>query len=186
MTFEQTKLAKETEIFKGGHTKYHQQNAKKGKLFARERLQLLLDDGLTTEDGLFANCEADGLPADGVICGMGTIDGKPVCVMANDSTVKAGSWGARTVEKIIRIQETAEKLSVPLLYLVDSAGARITDQVEMFPGRRGAGRIFSNQVKLSGRIPQVCILSVLQRRAARTFLHFAMLLLWWTEMLPCI
>ncbi|ALA51343.1 acyl-CoA carboxylase subunit beta [Shouchella clausii] len=158
MTFEQTKLAKETEIFKGGHTKYHQQNAKKGKLFARERLQLLLDDGLTTEDGLFANCEADGLPADGVICGMGTIDGKPVCVMANDSTVKAGSWGARTVEKIIRIQETAEKLSVPLLYLVDSAGARITDQVEMFPGRRGAGRIFSNQVKLSGRIPQVCIL----------------------------
>ena len=56
--------------------------------------------------------------------------------------------GSTTVEKIIRIQETAEKLRVPLLYLVDSAGARITDQVEMFPGRRGAGRIFYNQVKL--------------------------------------
>ena len=78
--------------------------------------------------------------------------------MANDSTVKAGSWGSRTVEKILRIQETAEKLRVPLFYLVDSAGARITDQVEMFPGRRGAGRIFYNQVKLSGKVPQVCLL----------------------------
>lgn len=78
--------------------------------------------------------------------------------MANDSTVKAGSWGARTVEKIIRIQETATSLNVPMIYLVDSAGARITDQVEMFPGRRGAGRIFYNQVKLSGRVPQICLL----------------------------
>ena len=60
--------------------------------------------------------------------------------MANDSTVKAGSWGAKTVEKIIRIQETAEKLQCPLLYLVDSAGARITDQVDMFPGRRPSAR----------------------------------------------
>ncbi len=78
--------------------------------------------------------------------------------MANDSTIKAGSWGKRTVEKIIRIQETAAKLEIPMLYLVDSAGARITDQVEMFPGRRGAGRIFHNQIKLSGRVPQVCLL----------------------------
>src|SRR5699024_9255308 len=59
---------------------------------------------------------------------------------------------------IIRIQETALKLNVPMLYLVDSAGARISDQVEMFPGRRGAGRIFHNQIKMSGRIPQVCLL----------------------------
>jgi acetyl-CoA carboxylase carboxyltransferase component len=78
--------------------------------------------------------------------------------MANDSTVKAGSWGKRTVEKIIRIQETAKSLRAPLIYLVDSAGARITDQVEMFPGRRGAGRIFHNQVELSGFVPQVCLL----------------------------
>jgi acetyl-CoA carboxylase carboxyltransferase component len=73
--------------------------------------------------------------------------------MANDSTVKAGSWGKRTVEKILRIQELAERLRCPLIYLVDSAGARITDQIEMFPGRRGAGRIFFNQVRLSGFIP---------------------------------
>ena len=78
--------------------------------------------------------------------------------MANDSTVKAGSWGARTVEKILRIQETAKGLKCPLLYLVDSAGARITDQVEMFPGRRGAGRIFYNEVHMSGEVPQVCLL----------------------------
>ncbi len=78
--------------------------------------------------------------------------------MGNDSTVKAGSWGRRTVEKILRIQETAARLRVPLLYLVDSAGARITDQVEMFPGRRGAGRIFYNQVQMSGQVPQVCLL----------------------------
>jgi len=93
-----------------------------------------------------------------VVTGVGRIDGRPVCVMANDSTVKAGSWGKRTVEKIIRLQETASRLGCPIVYLVDSAGARITDQVEMFPGRRGAGRIFYNQVQLSGRVPQICLL----------------------------
>nr|WP_190323384.1 acyl-CoA carboxylase subunit beta [Rummeliibacillus sp. TYF-LIM-RU47] len=148
---------KET-IQKGGNEKYHVKNSEQGKLFVRERLELLFDDGILAEDGTFANVLAKDLPADGVVTGIGKIHGRTVCVMANDSTVKAGSWGARTVEKIIRIQETAEKLGVPLFYLVDSAGARITDQLEMFPGRRGAGRIFYNQVKLSGRIPQICLL----------------------------
>lgn len=148
---------KET-IQKGGNEKYHAKNSEQGKLFVRERLELLFDDGILAEDGTFANVLAKDLPADGVVTGIGKIHGRTVCVMANDSTVKAGSWGARTVEKIIRIQETAEKLGVPLFYLVDSAGARITDQLEMFPGRRGAGRIFYNQVKLSGRIPQICLL----------------------------
>src|SRR5439155_5316541 len=71
---------------------------------------------------------------------------------------KAGSWGARTVEKIIRIIERAYDTGVPMIYLVDSAGARITDQVELFPGRRGAGKIFWNQVRASGSIPQACAL----------------------------
>lgn len=142
----------------GGTTKYHEKNAAQGKLFVRERLRLLFDGNITFEDGLFANCLAGDLPADGVVTGIGEIHGRACAVMANDSTVKAGSWGKRTVEKIIRIQETAEKLQIPLVYLVDSAGARITDQIEMFPGRRGAGRIFYNQVKLSGRIPQICVL----------------------------
>ncbi|MGG1678820.1 acyl-CoA carboxylase subunit beta [Neobacillus sp. NRS-1170] len=142
----------------GGHPKYHEKAKEQKKLFVRDRLALLFDDGKYEEDGKFANFKAGDLPADGVVTAIGKIHGQTVCVMANDSTIKAGSWGARTVEKIIRIQETAEKLKVPLFYLVDSAGARITDQLEMFPNRRGAGRIFYNQVKLSGMIPQVCIL----------------------------
>ncbi|GIN91296.1 propionyl-CoA carboxylase [Siminovitchia terrae] len=155
---QQTLQDRVEQIKKGGAPKYHEKNEEQGKMFVRDRLSLLFDPGFELEDALFANCMAEGLPADGVVTGMGKINGQHVCVMANDSTIKAGSWGARTVEKIIRIQETAEKLRVPLLYLVDSAGARITDQVEMFPGRRGAGRIFYNQVKLSGKIPQICIL----------------------------
>src|SRR5581483_5101766 len=71
---------------------------------------------------------------------------------------KAGSWGPKTVEKIIRIQERALSERVPMVYLVDSAGARITEQVHMFPGRRHAGRIFYNEVQLSGVVPQVCVL----------------------------
>lgn len=145
-------------IKQGGKEKYHQKNEEKGKLFARKRLELLFDDDLNVEDAFFANCMNDDLPSDGVVTGIGKINGQEVCVMANDSTVKAGSWGKRTVEKIIRIQETAMKLEIPMLYLVDSAGARITDQIEMFPGRRGAGAIFHNQIKMSGRVPQVCLL----------------------------
>lgn len=145
-------------IEEGGKEKYHQTNEEKGKRFVRERLELLFDDGLDVEDAFFANCMDDSLPSDGVLTGVGQVNGQSVCVMANDSTVKAGSWGKRSVEKIIRVQETAEKLEIPMLYLVDSAGARITDQIEMFPGRRGAGRIFHNQIRLSGRVPQVCLL----------------------------
>ncbi len=145
-------------IEEGGARKYHEAAAAAGKLFARKRIALLADDGSFTEDGRFANAAAGDLPADGVVTGTATVDGRPVAVMANDSTVKAGSWGARTVEKIIRIIEKAYTSGVPMVYLVDSAGARITDQVEMFPGRRGAGKIFHSQVRASGSIPQVCAL----------------------------
>lgn len=158
MHLEQELQDKVQQIKQGGEEKYHQANAKRGKLFARDRINLLIDPGEFCEDGLLANCLNDELPADGVITGIGRIHGRQVCIMANDSTVKAGSWGWRTVEKIIRIQETAINLKVPLIYVVDSAGARITDQLEMFPGRRGAGKIFYNQVKLSGMVPQVCLL----------------------------
>jgi acetyl-CoA carboxylase carboxyltransferase component len=141
-----------------GGVRYLPKLREQGKLTVRERLDLLLDPGSFVEDGLFANVLAEELPADGVVTGLGTVEGRQVTVMANDPTVKAGSWGARTVEKIVRVQETAGRLRVPLFYLVDSAGARITDQIEMFPGRRHAGRIFFNQVRLSGRVPQVCLL----------------------------
>jgi acetyl-CoA carboxylase carboxyltransferase component len=132
--------------------------AAQGKLFVRDRLALLLDADSFVEDALLANAMAGNLPADGVVTGVGRIDGRPVCVMANDPTVKAGSWGARTVEKLVRLTEYALRHEVPVFWLVDSAGARITDQVELFPGRRGAGRIFYNQVRLSGRVPQICCL----------------------------
>jgi acetyl-CoA carboxylase carboxyltransferase component len=155
---EQLLNEKRFEIEAGGAPKYHDKLKEQNKLFVRDRLSLLFDNGEYKEDGMFANNKAQDLPADGVVTAVGKVNGRTVCVMANDSTIKAGSWGARTVEKIIRIQETAEKLKVPMLYLVDSAGARITDQLDMFPNRRGAGKIFHNQVKLSGMIPQVCLL----------------------------
>src|SRR3954447_23152422 len=131
---------------------------RQGKLFVRDRLDLLLDDGSFVESSLLAHALAGDLPADGVVTGVGTVGGRPVCVMANDSTVKAGSWGARTVEKIVRLTEYALEHEVPVFWLVDSAGARLTDQVDLFPGRRGAGRIFYNQNRLSGRVPQICCL----------------------------
>src|SRR6187200_1099380 len=142
----------------GGPERHHEKSRDQGKLPARERVERLVDPGSLVEDALLANWEADGLGADGVITGLATVAGRPVALMANDPTVKAGSWGPKTVEKIIRIQEQALDHLVPMIYLVDSAGARITDQVQMFPGRRGAGRIFHTEVKLSGVVPQVCVL----------------------------
>jgi len=142
----------------GGSAKYAEKLRQEHKLPVRRRLELLLDRGSVIEDGLLAHSDESGYGADGVVTVVGQIDSRTVCVMANDPTVKAGSWGPRTVEKIIRIQETAERLQVPIFYLVDSAGARITDQVQMFPGRRHAGRIFFQEVQLSGVVPQICLL----------------------------
>jgi methylmalonyl-CoA decarboxylase subunit alpha len=142
----------------GGPQRHHQKSHEQGKLPVRERLERLLDKGSFVEDALLANWEQEGFGADGVVTGIGSIGGRPVALMANDPTVKAGSWGPKTVEKIIRIQEAALEHLMPMIYLVDSAGARITEQVQMFPGRRGAGRIFHTEVKLSGVVPQVCVL----------------------------
>jgi len=149
----------------GGPERHREKAREQGKLPVRERVALLLDtpqggtgDGSFAEEALLANWEQDGLGADGVVTGIGTVDGRAVALMANDPTVKAGSWGPKTVEKILRIQERALGLRIPMVYLVDSAGARITEQVQMFPGRRGAGRIFHNEVRLSGVAPQVCVL----------------------------
>jgi acetyl-CoA carboxylase carboxyltransferase component len=154
-------LAKATERALAGNLDARREKlAAQNKLFVRDRIALLLDEGSFVEDALLANNMAPtgDLPADGVVTGAGRVDGRAVCVVANDTTVKAGSWGARTVEKIVRLTEYALRHELPIFWLVDSAGGRITDQVELFPGRRGAGRIFYNQVKLSGRVPQICCL----------------------------
>ena len=132
--------------------------ARANKLFVRERIDLLFDDCTFVEDGQLGNALADDLPADGVVTGRGLVQGRPALVVANDPGVKAGSWGARTVEKIIRMTEAALRDELPIFWFIDSAGARITDQVALFPGRRGAGRIFHNQVALSGKVPQICCL----------------------------
>jgi acetyl-CoA carboxylase carboxyltransferase component len=150
--------AASTRALRGNLEKEGEKLARQGKLFVRDRLARLLDPGSLVELGLLANAVAGDLPADGVVTGVGTIDGRPVCVMANDSTVKAGSWGAHTVEKIVRLTEYALAHELPVFWMVDSAGGRITDQVEMFPGRRGAGAIFYNQNRLSGKVPQICCL----------------------------
>jgi methylmalonyl-CoA decarboxylase subunit alpha len=142
-----------------GHVKYRDKLRAEGKLFVRDRLRLLLDPGTEfQEDWLFARNQEPDTPADGVVTGVGTVAGRPVCIMANDYTVKAGSWGEKTVLKIVRIQEKAARLQIPILYLVDAAGGRISEQIKIFPGRFHAGRIFYNEVQLSGVVPQVCIL----------------------------
>ena len=142
-----------------GHVKYRDKLRAEGKLFVRDRLKLLLDPGSEfQEDWLFARNQEADTPADGVVTGVGKVGGRTVCLMANDYTVKAGSWGEKTVLKIVRIQEKAARLRVPMLYLVDAAGGRISEQIKIFPGRFHAGRIFYNEVQLSGVVPQICIL----------------------------
>ncbi len=129
-----------------------------GKLSPRDRLAVLLDPDSFVEDGLLAANLNSGMPADGVVTGVGTVEGRPVAVIAHDFGVKAGSWGELTCEKQIRILERADRDLLPVVYLVDSAGGRLTEQMGFFPGRRGASRIFQLQVALSGRVPQICCL----------------------------
>ena len=128
------------------------------KMSARARVELLLDPGSWVEDGLLANAREEALPADGVVTGVGMIDGRQVAVIAHDFSVKAGSWGRLSCEKQIRILERADRDLLPVFYLVDAAGGRLTDQMGFFPGRRGASAIFHLQVRLSGRVPQICCL----------------------------
>ncbi len=153
------RLHREIARVQQGNLRYRAKLREEGKLFVRDRLARLLDPGTGfQEDWLLARSDEAETPADGVVTGVGTVLGRPVCIMANDYTVKAGSWGEKTVRKIVRIQEKAARLGIPLLYLVDAAGGRISEQIRIFPGREHAGRIFYNEVQLSGVVPQVCIL----------------------------
>src|SRR4051812_8837787 len=93
--------------------------AEQNKLHVRARLDLLFDAGSFIEDGQLANALATGLPADGVVTGRGLVEGRPALVVANDPAVKAGSWGARTVEKIVRLTETALREELPVFWMID-------------------------------------------------------------------
>ncbi|HEY6116936.1 MAG TPA: carboxyl transferase domain-containing protein, partial [Candidatus Dormibacteraeota bacterium] len=142
----------------GGDKRYHAKLKEQNKLFVRERLERILDPGWSFEDGLLARHVDGNLPADAVVTAVGHIGGRPVCVIANDITVKAGTWGYRTFQKITAMQELAGKTKSALLYLVDSAGARIDEQRMSYAGRKAWGNIFYNQIQLSGVVPQVCVL----------------------------
>jgi acetyl-CoA carboxylase carboxyltransferase component len=128
----------------GGKDKIQRQHDQ-GKLTARERVQLLLDEGSPwVEVGLLmAHDRYHGeAPGAGVVTGVGTVEGREVVVVANDATVKAGSWWPETIKKMLRAQEIAMRCRVPIIYLVDSSGVNLPYQGGVFPGQYGAARLF--------------------------------------------
>ncbi len=137
--------ALEEKIHQGGGPDRIAREHKKGKLTARERIQRLFDEGSHfLETGLLiAYDQYDGqAPAAGVVTGLGRIAGRECVVVANDATVKAGSWWPETVRKVLRLQEIAMRCRLPIIYLVDSAGVNLPYQSGVFPGQYGGGRIF--------------------------------------------
>jgi acetyl-CoA carboxylase carboxyltransferase component len=148
------------DIEQGGPQKYKDRLEEADKLFVRDRLELWFgEDGFSFEDGRFAQFDAeDRLPADGLLTGGAEFEGRPVHVMANDYTVKAGSMARHGVEKFLRMQERALKSKRPVLYLMDSSGGRIDQQTGFFANREGIGKYYFNHSRLSGVVPQVCVL----------------------------
>jgi 3-methylcrotonyl-CoA carboxylase beta subunit len=148
-------------IYEGGPKKSQERQREQGKLLARERINLLLDPGSPfLELSAFAGFELykDAVPAGGIITGVGHIEGRECMIIANDVTVKGGSYYPITVKKHIRAQEIAEKNNLPCIYLVDSGGAYLPKQDEVFPDRDHFGRIFYNQARLSAKnIPQIAV-----------------------------
>ncbi len=143
----------------GGPAKIEKQH-RDGKLTARERVTALLDPGsLFLEIGLLiAYDQYDGqAPGAGVVTGVGSIEGRPTVVVANDATVKAGAWWPETIQKILRAQEIAMRNRTPIVYLVDSAGVNLPYQDGIFPGQYGAARIFyyNSLMRRKLRIPQI-------------------------------
>jgi len=143
----------------GGEARIARQH-KQGKLTARERVARLCDDGsYFLEIGLLvAHDQYDGeAPAAGVVTGIGLVHGREVVVVANDATVKAGSWWPETIRKILRAQEMAMRCRVPIIYLVDSAGVNLPYQGGVFPGQYGAARIFyyNSIMRRYLRVPQI-------------------------------
>jgi acetyl-CoA carboxylase carboxyltransferase component len=161
------------DVERGGPETYRERLADQGKLFVRDRLERWFgEDGLDFEDGRFANFDSwhgdspdvdeydpdTRLPADGLITGAGRLDGRKLHVGANDFTVKAGSVAKHGVEKFIRLQERALKTGRPALYLVDSSGGRIDQQRGFFANREGIGKFYFNHSRISGVVPQICVL----------------------------
>jgi 3-methylcrotonyl-CoA carboxylase beta subunit len=152
--------ALERQLREGGGREKIERQHKQGKLTARERIALLLDARAPfLELGLLiAHDRYDGqAPAAGVVTGVGTIHDRPVVVIANDATVKAGSWWPETITKMLRAQEVAMRSRVPIVYLVDSAGVNLPYQGGVFPGQYGASRLFyyNSLMRRYLRVPQI-------------------------------
>lgn len=147
------------QVRQGGGEKYRQRHEAQGKLFVRERIDLLLDPGAPfVELSPLAGWEAyeDETPSAGLVTGIGRVSGREVLIVANDATVKGGTYYPLTVKKHLRAQEVAEENYLPCIYLVDSGGAFLPLQAEVFPDREHFGRIFYNQARLSAKhIPQI-------------------------------
>src|SRR5689334_4016468 len=150
----------EEKLRKGGGAEKVAKLHKQGKLSARERVEKLCDAGWRfLEIGLLvAYDQYDGqAPGAGVVTGIGIVHGREVVIVANDATVKAGSWWPETIKKILRAQEVAMRCRVPIIYLVDSAGVNLPYQGGVFPGQYGAARIFyyNSIMRRYLRIPQL-------------------------------
>ncbi|HKS30320.1 MAG TPA: acyl-CoA carboxylase subunit beta [Pyrinomonadaceae bacterium] len=150
----------ESKLRRGGGPDKIERQHQQGKLTARERIELLLDkDSYSQEIGLLvAYDEYKGqAPAAGVVTTLGRVGGREVVVVANDATVKAGSWWPETIKKILRAQEIAMRSHVPIIYLVDSAGVNLPYQGGVFPGQYGAARIFyyNSIMRRYLKVPQI-------------------------------
>ncbi|MBI1878178.1 MAG: acyl-CoA carboxylase subunit beta [Chloroflexi bacterium] len=154
---QQLLIEKIEQFKKGGDQKYHDKLQEQNKMFVRDRLNYLLDPDSFLEDGLLTR-SLDNLPADAVVTGFGKINGRMVAIIANDMTVKAGTWGRKTYQKMTYTQLKADEMGIPLIYLIDSAGARLDEQHYCYAGHDAMGNIFYNQIQISGRVPQICIL----------------------------
>ncbi|MBV7263235.1 methylcrotonoyl-CoA carboxylase [Photobacterium sp. WH24] len=145
----------------GGGQNAQARQRKKGKLPVRERIDSLLDSGSPfLEIGQFAAWEVydEAIPCAGVVAGIGRVSGADVMIIANDPSVKGGTYYPITVKKHLRAQEIAERCHLPCLYLVDSGGANLPHQAEVFPDKDHFGRIFFNQARMSAKgIPQIAI-----------------------------
>lgn len=150
------------EIESGGSKRAREKHLSRGKLLPRERIKLLLDSGSSfLEIGQFAGYELygkDKVPAGGVVAGIGQVHGHECMIVANDATVKGGTYYPITVKKHLRAQEIAAENNLPCIYLVDSGGAHLPSQDEVFPDRDHFGRIFYNQANMSAQgIPQIAV-----------------------------
>src|SRR6476646_6800143 len=150
----------EEKLKTGGGAKKIEKQHGEGKLTARERVAHLIDPGsLFLEVGLLVAYDRyEGqAPAAGVITGLGHIERRPVVIVANDATVKAGAWWPETIHKIVGAQEIAMRNRLPIVYLVDSAGVNLPYQDGIFPGQYGAGRIFhyNSLMRRKLHVPQI-------------------------------